>query len=124
MDASHKTILQVEELVALASSVVFEMLRAAIALGAAVHVLPPRETALVAASTARVGANASASLTLRLTVRNVTFECTQFWRRFARFTPARLNHWRRGRANVFVRGAIARIPARRYHRFIQLAALR
>src|SRR6187399_2657935 len=32
-------------------------------------------------------ANASASLTLRLTVRNVRFEFTQFWRRFARFTP-------------------------------------
>jgi len=38
-----------------ASSVVFGMPRAAIALGAAVHVLPPREMALVAASTARVG---------------------------------------------------------------------
>jgi two-component system chemotaxis response regulator CheB len=38
-----------------ASSVVFGMPRAAIALGAAAHVLPPREMALVAASAARVG---------------------------------------------------------------------
>jgi len=38
-----------------ASSVVFGMPRAAIALGAATHVLPPREMALVAASAARVG---------------------------------------------------------------------
>ena len=38
-----------------ASSVVFGMPRAAIALGAAQHVLPPREMALLAASAARVG---------------------------------------------------------------------